>query len=274
LIAVTPLHAQGKKEKPAATSRTILKSMQLEVPTEGLTDPMKFGKFLELTREILRAFNAEVTFQVDDEAYREVSSPDTPNVFDTEIRLRNLPAKANATLLLRQALKQLPTKSAFVVRAGRVEIVPFVRTAKEYMLNQTFHVDFSERRLDQTLEELSELTGVSIVLDGRTKQKAQTPVTARFHDDVALQDAVRMLTDMAELKIVYLVTGIYVTTPEHAAVMQKELLKAYGYPDPGAAPAGVGPFGPLMGPGPNLPSDTSPLMPPLPPRMKQMEGAA
>ena len=77
-------------------------------------------------------------------------------------------------------------------------------------------------------------------MDARIKQKAQTPVTARFRNDVALQDAVRMLTDMAELKIVYLVTGMYVTTPEHAQVMQKELKQLYGSPSaPPLPPASV-----------------------------------
>ena len=97
-------------------------------------------------------------------------------------------------------------------------------------------------------------------------------VSARFRDDVALQDAVRMLTDMAELKIVYLVTGLYVTTPEHAKVMQKELKAIYE----GSAPTNS-PFMPNAGvpPDPTIAPLESPLAPPLPPsKARRLEAAA
>ena len=118
---------------------------------------------------------------------------------------------------------------------------------------------------------------MSIVLDPRAKEKVKTAVTARFNDDVAMQDALRMLTEMAELKIVYLVTGMYITTPEHARAMQKELKDLY---EPKMPAGGFGmPGGGL--PDPNLfqgfdPS-ISPLSPPLPPpglRGRRLEAAA
>jgi hypothetical protein len=253
------------KEKLPVTSRTVLADLQTEVKTDNL-DETDLSGLLRQLRDVLEKSGKSVTFNVDQEAYCE-DSAGAPVMLDLPIHLRNLPPKASMQYVLRQALKQLPIKSTFVVRAGNVHIVPFTRTTKEYMLNQTFHVEFSERRLDQALEELSDLTGVSIVIDTRAKQKAQTAVTARFHDDVALQDAVRMLSDMAELKIVYLVTGMYITTPEHAPVMQKELQKAYGIPE--SRPAAT-PQLPLMDGAP-----IDPLMPPLPPnRLKREAGAA
>jgi hypothetical protein len=275
LAAVAPVSAQAKgdKEKAAAmpTSRAILSSLQVEIASRDFTQTTKFNELLDLVRDTLKSSGREVIFAVDDEAFREESN-DVPVPNDASINLKNLPAKTTINHLLRQALKQLPVKSAIVVRAGRVDIVPLSRTSKEYMLNQTFHVDFKDRPLTLALEEISDLTGVSIVIDARAKQKAQSPVTARFHDDVALQDAVRMLTEMAELKIVYLVTGIYITTPEHANVMQKELKQLYeGQLNVPAGPSGfpVFPGGAGgMGPGSYSPLE-SPLAPPLPPARKQ-----
>ncbi len=282
-VASGPLHAQGKKEKekPPATSRTILADLQMEMKTSDFGDQLLFKEFLMLVHEQLKNNGKDVRFVVDEEAYRE-EFPDAPPLFDHQLHLRNLSAKASVNHLLRQALKQLPVKSAMIVRAGRVDILPDVRTEKKYLLNQTFNVDFSERRLDQALEELSELTGVSIMIDGRAKEKAQTAVTARFHDDVALQDAVRMLAETADLKLVYLVTGIFVTTPERAKEMQKELKELY---EPKAPPAGFG-FPPKgIGPGipgglggappAPMPADSgiielrSPLAPPLPPSKRR-----
>ena len=275
LAAVAPVSAQAKgdKEKAAAmpTSRAILSSLQVEVASRDFTQTTKFNELLDLARDTLKSSGREVIFAVDEEAFREESN-DVPVPSDALIHLKNLPAKTTINHMLRQALKQLPVKSAFVVRAGRVDIVPLSRTSKEYMLNQTFYVDFKDRPLTLALEEISDLTGVSIVIDARAKQKAQSPVTARFHDDVALQDAVRMLTEMAELKIVYLVTGIYITTPEHANVMQKELKQLYEGPQtvPGGPLGGPSiPGGGGFGAPPYFPPDLSPLAPPLPPARKQ-----
>ena len=280
LAAVAPVSAQAKgdKEKAAAmpTSRAILSSLQVEVASRDFTQTTKFNELLDLARDTLKSSGREVIFAVDDEAFREESN-DVPVPSDALIHLKNLPSKTTINHMLRQALKQLPVKSAFVVRAGRVDIVPLSRTSKEYMLNQTFYVDFKDRPLTLALEEISDLTGVSIVIDARAKQKAQSPVTARFHDDVALQDAVRMLTEMAELKIVYLVTGIYITTPEHANVMQKELKQLYEGPQtvPGGPLGGPSiPGGGGFGAPPYFPPDLSPLAPPLPPARKQRLDAA
>jgi hypothetical protein len=281
-LAVAPISAQpkGDKEKPAATptSRVILSSLQVEVAGSDFTGPIKFSELLDLAREKLKSNGREVTFAVDDDAFREENNE--PVISNQGIHLKNLPAKTTIMHVLRQSLKLVPIKSAIVVRAGRVDIVPLSRTSKEYMLNQTFHVDFKDRPLTLALEELSDLNGVSIVIDARAKQKAQTPVTARFHDDVALQDAVRMLTEMAELKIVYLVTGIYITTPEHAAVMQKELKQIYEglQTTPGAppGPGGLGGVPPGFGPPPfpYYPPGESPLAPPLPPARKRLDPGA
>jgi hypothetical protein len=280
LVAVAPLSAQPKdKDKPAEPpkSRVVLADLQQEIKSADFTAaPLKFGELLTALREQAQTTGKVLVFAVDDEAYREDNADATP-ILNEEIRLRNLPQKTTIGHVLRQALKQLPVKSAMVIRAGRVDIVPQSRTSKEYMLNQTFHVDFADRRLDAALEDLSELTGVSIVVDSRTKQKIQTTVTARFHDDVALQDAVRMLTDMAELKIVYLVTGIYVTTPEHAREMQKELKDLYEpkLPPPAGGigvPGGVAPGAGM--PDPFYDPQQSPLAPPLPPARRRPEAGA
>lgn len=280
--------AQDKTDKDKsqpATSRNVLAHLQLDVKSTNFGDAMKLSEFLNLAREVLQDNGRPVTFVIDEEAFRE-EHPDLKDLLDHQIHLRQLPSRTNVQSLLRQALKQLPVKTTFVIRASKVDIVPFARTGKEYMLNQTFFADFKERRLDQALEELSELTGVSIVVDARAKQKTQTPVTARFNDDVALQDAVRMLTDMAELKMVYLVTGIYVTTPERAQTMQKELKQIYEGEAPAATAPVVGPGlggmapglrgvgGPPPDPNINVSPLESPLAPPLPPRPKRLDPAA
>ena len=275
----TPLAADQVRKAPqeksavGLTSRAILARLQSEVETEVFKDRIKFKVYLDILTDKLDARDRSVTIEVDVEAFQQNVGRDAPNPLEEEVAFTGNRKRARVIDLLSQAVKQVGGSAAFIIRAGRVDIVPLVHTSKEYLFNQTVRVDFKDQRLDAALEEISDLTGVSIVIDPRAKEKVKVPVTARFNDDVAMQDAVRMLTDMAELKIVYLVTGMYITTPDHAKVMQKELKDLY---EP-KSPAGI--FGwpdrPQLG-GPE-PSE-SPLAPPLPPPGlrggKRLEAAA
>jgi hypothetical protein len=267
---------QRKKPTPAPrlTSRAILSRLQLEIDTEPFREKMKFKEFLKLISEQLQTNDRAVTINVDMEAFGAILGADAPNPFEEEVCIYGSHRKRATVLdMLNEVGKQIGKGAAIVViRGGRVDIVSWGYSAKEYMLNQTFRADFKDQRLDLALDELSDLTGVSLVIDARAKEKPQATVTARFNDDVALQDAVRMLTAMADLKIVYLPTSMYITTPERAKEMQKELKKIYEPKAPANPFGGMFPGGPLPDPNFNAPS---PLAPPLPPvrAPKRLEAA-
>jgi hypothetical protein len=83
--------------------------------------------------------------------------------------------------------------------------------------------------LECALDELSEITGVSVVLDGRITENRQALVTACFRNDVPLLEGLRMLTESAGLKLVQLPGGtgpteaLFITTPEHARLPSPRL---------------------------------------------------
>ena len=265
-----PAKAKKQQPPPALTSREVVSRLQLEVETAPYRERLKFKEFLADISAHLQTNDRAVTINVDMDAFIQ-DAPDAPNPFEMEVVINSNRQRATAFDLLNQAVKQIAkSPAALVIRAGRVDIVPASFTSKDHMYNQTVRAEFKEQRLDAALDELTDLTGVSLVLDPRARQKAQLTVTARFNGDVALQDAVRMLTEMADLKVVYLVTGLYITTPEHAGRMQKELKQIY---EP--APAAVNPFAPMPDPMMFAP-ELSPLAPPLPPigRNKRLEAAA
>jgi hypothetical protein len=60
-----------------------------------------------------------------------------------------------------------------------------------------------------------------VILDIRTAEKGQVAVTADLHN-APLQDAVRILSDMAGLRSVALENIIYVTTPENSAKIEAD----------------------------------------------------
>src|SRR5262249_26461947 len=71
----------------------------------------------------------------------------------------------------------------------------------ERLLTKAVRARFDKTPLTEALDELADLTGATIVLDGRVGDSAKTPVTARFNNTISLQDAVRLLAEMADLRV-------------------------------------------------------------------------
>lgn len=97
--------------------------------------------------------------------------------------------------------------------------------------------EFDGKELTDALRDLSELTGISVVLDRRMAEKAQVKVTAAIRD-VPLDTAVRMLADMAGLKVAALPNALYVTSGENAKALEEERKERR---ENGSSPSGPSP---------------------------------
>jgi RNA polymerase sigma factor (sigma-70 family) len=86
--------------------------------------------------------------------------------------------------------------------------------------------DFTERPLQEVLNELSAESGVDIVLDRRAAEKARIPVSLTL-SNALLDTTVTLLTDMAELEWVWIDKVMYVTTPENAKVQREKAKRIY-----------------------------------------------
>jgi hypothetical protein len=81
---------------------------------------------------------------------------------------------------------------------------------------------FVKTTLEDVLQDLAYQTGASVAIDPRAGEKARAAITATFRNDTTLEAALRMVAEMAELKLVVLPGGLFVTTPEHADKVLKE----------------------------------------------------
>src|SRR5262249_44821825 len=80
--------------------------------------------------------------------------------------------------------------ATYLVRRGMVEITTGEGASPE---RQAVRAAFVKRPLEEALEELSDQTGISIVLDARAGDRGRTPVTASFRSEVSLLNAGRLL---------------------------------------------------------------------------------
>jgi RNA polymerase sigma factor (sigma-70 family) len=75
--------------------------------------------------------------------------------------------------------------------------------------------------LSEALKDLADQTGINVVLDPRVGDKGITEMSTTL-SNVPLDTAVRLLADMADLKVVAMDNVLYVTSPAKARVLQAE----------------------------------------------------
>ena len=75
--------------------------------------------------------------------------------------------------------------------------------------------------LAAALRQLGRETAANVVLDGRAEKEAETEVTLQL-EDVPLETAVRLLSEMAGLKPVRVGNTLFVTRKELAAAMRND----------------------------------------------------
>lgn len=103
-----------------------------------------------------------------------------------------------------------------------------------------YGMEFDNTPLVDALKEISESSGVNIIVDKRLGDKAKAPVSAKMNN-VMVDTAARFLAAMADLQIVLYDGAIFVTTPENARKLMMELssirIDKVPVPGPAKAPA-------------------------------------
>lgn len=119
----------------------------------------------------------------------------------------------------------------FLIKDNMITVVPRDWVKGGMPIRQPVDVDVDNGTLQEVFEELSDHTGVSIVLDDRVGEPTKKNLTARFHRG-PLVTAVSVLADMRSLRAVLLGNLLYVTTKENAALFDKQQAPALRAVDP------------------------------------------
>jgi hypothetical protein len=89
--------------------------------------------------------------------------------------------------------------------------------------------------LEDAVRQLADQAEFTVLVDRRAAEKAKTPLSARLLN-TPLDTALRLLTDMADLRTVQLDNVLYVTTTENADTLEKRLEKEKGPAEDQAGP--------------------------------------
>jgi hypothetical protein len=170
----------------------------------GYQAPMTLMESLKLIQKDLKdKYKEEDVFPVlvDAEAFKE-ENPDAPDIYDTQVKFPPFPQRMSVVNALRLALSKVPTNNAVhLIRRGVIEITTKLKASPAHLLEVMVEAQFNKRPLDEALDELSEQTGATIILDPRVGDKARAPVSAIFRNSATLEAAVGLLAEMADLQV-------------------------------------------------------------------------
>jgi hypothetical protein len=221
--------AGDKGKTPAAAEPgSVARIRQLRALLDEVIDmkefqqPMTFKEVLALLVSKVKDAGKELNIVVNVDAFRD-ENPDAPDIYDTAVRFPSAPKRMAVGNALRYALSRVPTANAtFLVRVNYLEVTTLKEANLKRLLGQRIVAAFDRRPLGEALDELSARTGVSVTVDARASEKLKQPVTAAFGNDVTLEAALRMLADMADLRVVLMEEGVYVTSIANARELERE----------------------------------------------------
>ena len=104
---------------------------------------------------------------------------------------------------------------------GDTVVITSEEMAMYRQMRQRVSVDVDRVQLAAALKQLARETGTNLVLDTRVHQESQTPVTLQL-EDVPLDMVVRLMAEMAGLRLVRLGNVLFVTSKATAAELRSD----------------------------------------------------
>jgi RNA polymerase sigma factor (sigma-70 family) len=230
------------RPKPHLTNREL--RQKLQGPATSLDKGIDNGTPLKDALDFISEANG-VTIRIDHNAFIRFgggAGEGGPVSVSDETPVTLKPAAKGTTLgnALNDMLAQMQPPATFLVKGGQIVIVPYQPymnpdngrdppqevPAVSALLREPVQVAADDIPLADALRDIAEATGANIIIDVRLKEKAKVPVTAHLQH-VPLETAVRLLSDMADVKAVALDNVLYVTTKENADKIRQEEVAKY-----------------------------------------------
>jgi hypothetical protein len=206
-----------------AENRQIAALLNEYVEMKDFQNAMSLKEALGLVMEKYALKNKELPILVDTAAFKE-ENPEGANIYDNQVSFPPFPRLLRGSMVLDLMLRKVdPPNATYLIRDGTVLVTTKKEARPRRLLHARVLAEFHNTPLSEAMGELSAITGASIVLDNRLGDKLKAPVTASLRNDVTLEAALRMLTDMADLKVAFLPAGIYVTHPFNAQNFEREM---------------------------------------------------
>jgi hypothetical protein len=206
------------------TARDLMDRLQMRIlDAKSFQHPMFARDALLLIYEIYRHKGMEMPVLIHVNEFS-AQGTDRPPADEAQIALPPFPRTMTAIGVLRSVMAQISKIQGvpveMLLRDGAVHIVP---KNKASLLAEPILGRFENRPMGEIVQELTDMVGLSVILDPRTEEKIKTRISVTFRDDFTVESALRTVVDMVGLKMVDMQPGLYITTPANATALEKEL---------------------------------------------------
>jgi hypothetical protein len=200
----SPTSATDKSSSAAETTRKALNApITVKIERQSLTAAVEVLKEQSKVNITVDTFNIQQTG----------FSPDAPPS-PVDVDLKNVKLKSALHTILQ------PFGLSYVALGDSV-LITTEPMALIRQMRQHVSVDLDKVEFAQAVKQLGREAGVSLVIDSRVEKEAKTEVSLEL-EDVPLETAVRLLSEMAGLKPVRVGNVLFVTSKERAAEMRKD----------------------------------------------------
>jgi hypothetical protein len=241
-----PPKAEAEKREPLSARLT----SRVTFPGWEADPKMIFQEALDKLADLY-----DLTFDVNEAAFKAEMVED---VLSKPVVERPIPKMANVSLdtVLRKILERIPAQSGvtYVIRRDTIEITTGARLVQEIWGNSyngpflpLANATFDRRPLEDALKDLADAADFTVLVDAQVAEKARVPVTARLVN-TPLDQAVRLLANMADLQSFLVANVLYVTTKESAATLEKQEKQRLGSNGGPGPRVGAGRFAPVVAP--------------------------
>lgn len=215
--------------RPGARTNYLIDRLADTANFDGFDDPrFTFQDALEYLTD-----RYDLSFNVDEKAFAKAFGKEHPeHVLSEFIAKTPIPRVRGASLetILRKILARIevPSGATYLIHKDHILITTQAAASMEVLgdsnlpLPTLLHRKMEKRLLRDALDEVADLTDVTVVLDESAGEKAKETVTARFLN-TPVETAVRLLANKADLTMVHLDNVLYVTTHAKAAALRDEL---------------------------------------------------
>jgi len=197
--------APETEPKPVSPVEKIRKALDTPITLE-ITD-----QSIEVALNQLRD-QTKINFVVDRFSIQQMGLD--PSQMQVNVKLKDVKARSGLRSIL------TPYNLGYAI-IGDTILVSTDDMAMHRQMRQRVTIDLEKVEFAAALKQIAKDSGTSIILDSRVAKDAQTKVTMQL-DDVPLENAVRLLSEMAGLKPVKVGNVLFVTSKANAVAMRND----------------------------------------------------
>lgn len=200
------------------TAHDLTRLLQQPIDMKDYQAPMTLKEALGLFYDTFQTHRGiELPILVDQQAFK-ADNPKAPGLYEAQIKFPPYPRHMKLVTALKLALSQVPGEEAtFLIRDGYIEITTMRELSFEKRKQHLVIGRFEREPVLSVIVGVADQAGISVAVDSRLEEKVNIPVTLTLRNGITVHDALRILTDMAGLKLVELPTSFYVTSRSPAA---------------------------------------------------------